>query len=234
MSLQNVMASFREVGVYPTNRDRVLSKLSIQSTDSQRLQEHPSIPMPFVPFCTPRAQPVQTPQPSLPTPECTPTHTQGRAEIPVMPTNNEASVLHMANPVPSSLPCQFTPAEVQRFQRRLEEGYDLPDERYSQWLSTLPSMYRPSGSILDKILRPPTPPVQRKVGNYARGARVLTSEQCRQELLEKEQEKKKAAEAKEEKRKRAEEAKEQKRQKAKERRQRKKDRRQKRRQRKVY
>ena len=77
-------------------------------------------------------------------------------------------------------------------------------------------MYRPPGSILDKILHPPTPPVQRKVGNYARGARVLTSEQCRQELLEMEQGKKKAAEAKEEKRKRAEEAKEQKRQKAEE------------------
>ena len=53
MSLQNVMASFREVGVYHTSRDRVLSKLSIQFTDSQPLKEHPSIPMPFVPFCTP-------------------------------------------------------------------------------------------------------------------------------------------------------------------------------------
>ena len=112
MSLHIVMAIFWEVGVYPTNRDSVLSKLPIQSTDSQQLHEHPSIPMPFVAFCTPQAQPVQTPQPSLPTPECPQIHTQGRAEIPVTPTNIEASVLHMATPVPSSLPCQFTPAEV--------------------------------------------------------------------------------------------------------------------------
>ena len=78
----------------------------------------------------------------------------------------------------------------------------MPDARYSQWLSTLPSTYKQLDSILDKILRPPTPPPQGKVGRYARGARVLTSEQCRQELFQKEQEKMKAAEEKEEKRKR--------------------------------
>ena len=135
--LANVMASFWEVSVYPTNRDHVLSKLPIQSNNSQRLQEHPSIPMSYVPFCTPRAQPVQTPQPSLPTPECTPTHTLGRAEFPVTPTNNEASVLHMATQYHHLSLANFAPPEVQRFQRRLEEGFDLPDERYSQWLSTL-------------------------------------------------------------------------------------------------
>ena len=143
------------------------------------------------------------------TPQCTPLHSQqGR----ITPDGNDISVLLVASPPP--LP--FTEAEVQKFQKRLEEGYDVPDARYSQWLSTLPSTYRQPDSILDKILRPPTPPPQRKVGQYARGARVLTSEQCRQELFQKEQEKKKAAEEKEEKRKRAAELREEKRKKAEE------------------
>ena len=122
MSMQNVMASFREVGVYPTNRERVLSKLSTASTDIQPSQEHTSTVTPFVPFCTPRAQPVKITQPSvLTTPERTPLHTHGRVETMVTPPRNDISVLHTASPVPSlSLP--FTTAEVQRFQKRLRRG----------------------------------------------------------------------------------------------------------------
>ena len=207
--MQNITASFREVGVYPTNRDHVISKLS---ADAQPSQERPSTTIPYVPFCTPRSQPVEVPSVPKTPAECTPLHSQqGRAEM-ITPEENDTSVLLMASPVP--LP--FTESEVQRFQKRLEEGYDVPDARYSQWLSTLPSKYRPPSSILDKILRPPTPPAQRKVGDYSRGAHVLTSEQCRQALFEKEQEKKKAAEEKEQKRRRAAELKEEKRKKAEE------------------
>ena len=174
--MQNVIASFREVGVYPTNRDRAISKFF---ADTQSPQEHPSTTIPYVPFCTPRSQPVEV----VPkTPQCTPLHSQqGR----ITPNENDTSVLLVTSPPP--LP--FTKAKVQKFQKRLEEGYDMPDARYSQWLSTLTATYRQSDSILDKIVRPPISPTQKKLGEYARGARVLTSEQCRQELFQKEQEK---------------------------------------------
>ena len=233
MSMQNVIASFREVGVYPTNRDKVLGKLPAALTNDVQSQESSSIPVPYVPFCTPRVQSSQhcvqkTPQPSaLNTPQPLPLPTQDRT--------GTASMMLRKTPVTSSLPLSFTSTEKRQFQVRLEEGYDLPDPRYSQWLSTLPSTTcqadtqksncRPPKSILQRILQPLTPPAQRKIGKYARGARVLTSEQCRQELFdreqkklkiaeEKEQKRKKAAETKEQKRKRAEEVKEQKRKKA--------------------
>ena len=82
--MQNVIASFREVGVYPTNRDRAISKFF---ADTQSPQEHPSTTIPYVPFCTPRSQPVEV----VPkTPQCTPLHSQqGR----ITPNENDTSVL---------------------------------------------------------------------------------------------------------------------------------------------
>ena len=73
---------------------------------------------------------------------------------------------------------------------------------------------KPPKSILQRILQPLPPPAQRKIGKYTRGAQVLTSVQCRQELFDKEQKKLKIAEEKEQKRKKAEETQEQKRKRA--------------------
>ena len=42
----------------------------------------------------------------------------------------------------STAPVYFTAEEIARYQVRLEEGYDLPDQRYEQWVQ----MYHP-GSI---------------------------------------------------------------------------------------
>lgn len=65
------MASSREAGVYPTNRDYMLSKLSTALINTQQSQDHPSISVLFMPFCTPWEQPVEIPQPSASrTPEC--------------------------------------------------------------------------------------------------------------------------------------------------------------------
>ena len=185
MGMRNIIASFRAVGVYPISRDVVLSQLPGGLIDSQC---HPSGSVPFVPFCTPR-------QPQLPE-DCIPPHAPPQHSSPSI----QLQVDHQAHHTPvSSLPSglAFSSLEVRRYRIRLEEGYDLPDSRYSQWLSTLSehnsnaveppvtsekTVYVPThSSTLEKILHVPTPPAQRKTTKYAKGARVITSEECIQQ-----------------------------------------------------
>ena len=107
----------------------------------------------------------------------------------------------------------FSSAEVRRYRVRLEEGYDLHDNTYAQWLSTLPTLHCNSAtedhgsssksgfapnqlSTLEKILHVPTPPAQRKSTKYAKSDRVLTSEECMREAKEKEERKKQKEEDK--------------------------------------
>ena len=56
MCMRNIIASFREVGVYPVNRNKVLAQLAGVSSNSDTPQHCPSISLPFVPFCNPRQQ----------------------------------------------------------------------------------------------------------------------------------------------------------------------------------
>ena len=86
---------------------------------------------------------------------------------------------------------------------QLEEGYDLHDSRYAQWLSTLPTVHCNSAtenyggssnsgyalkqqSTLKKFLHVPTPPAQRKSTKYVNGG----CEECLHEAQEKEESKK--------------------------------------------
>ena len=128
----------------------------------------------------------------------------------------------------------FSSAEVRRYRVRLE-GYDLHDNRYAQWLSTLPTLHCNSAtedhgsssksgfapkqlSTLEKILHVSTPPAQRKSTKYAKSDRVLASEECMREAQEKEERKKQKEEDKrkkaEERQRKAEERKKKKRKKA--------------------
>lgn len=208
MSLANIIGSFKQAGIYPPNRQAVLSQLPSSSKEDSASQHHPPAPLPFVPFCTPCHS--SSPRHELPTIAAVQPSTQLST-----PTTGTTSSMGTALPThtPSLLPSNstFTTAEVRRYKRRLAEGYDLPDPRYSQWVSTLPPRstssstvqpreysndgYRPVSS-LDRILRPPTPPAEKKSGTYTKGARVLTSEECIQEALEKQEKKKKKEEEK--------------------------------------
>ena len=48
----------------------------------------------------------------------------------------------------------FSPNEIARFQVRFEEGYDIPDQRYEQWLQ----MYHPQDSLPPDLCTPPVEP----------------------------------------------------------------------------
>ena len=217
MSMGNIIASFRAAGIYPLNRKAVLSQLPGTSEDIDAPQPHLPVSLRIVPFFTPQqSSHSMSPQYSdLSTSHCM------QHSIQSSPSLSNAQSMGTAGHTPSSLQpsnSTFTTVEVRRYRTRLAEGYDLPDPRYAQWVSTLPSTsehsssadphkysskdcYRPQSS-LEKILRLPTPPAQKKRGKYIKGARILTSEECMQEALEKQEKKKKKEE---EKQKRAEE-----------------------------
>ena len=205
--MRNIIASFRATGIYPPARNVVLSQIPGKSNDSQ---PHQSVPL--VPFCTPRR--FQTPSSEdsallLRTPQCSSPFSTLQMELPTH--NTEVSSLQFGP--------TFSSAEVRRYRVRLEEGYDLHDSRYAQWLSTLPTLHCNSAtedhgsssksgfapkqlSTLEKILHVPTPPEQRKSTKYVKSGRVLTSEECMREAQEKEEQKK---QKEEDKRKKAEE-----------------------------
>ena len=129
MAMRNVIASFRATGIYPPARDLVLSQIPGKSNDSQ---PHQSVP--FVPFCTPRR--FQTPSSEdsallLGPPQCSSPFNTLQMELSTH--NTEVSSLQFGP--------TFSSAEVRRYRIRLEEGYDLHDNRYAQWLSTLPTFH---------------------------------------------------------------------------------------------
>ena len=105
----------------------------------------------------------------------------------------------------------FTHNEIVRFSRRKAEGYDIKtDPRYNYWLSlqggataSAPSSPAPvlqpsSHSVVSKLIA--AMPPERVIPKFTAksSARVLTSEECRKEINEKEKKKTEALKRKEE------------------------------------
>ena len=162
MTISNVMASFRSVGVYPVDKQVVLSQLSHESSSSPSRD----ITIPYVPFCTPRKSAGGT-------------HTPRSTE----------SLDHIT----------FTSSEIECFQARMSESNDT---QYALWKETFYPRANapPRDGVLEVILKRPTPPAHHKVQSHSTCGRVLTSQQCIQEMAEKEEKKKRIEEEKEEKR----------------------------------
>ena len=102
----------------------------------------------------------------------------------------------------------FTHNEIVRFFRRKAEGYDIKtDPRYNYWLSlqdgataSAPSFPAPvvqpsSHSVVSKLIA--AMPHERVIPKFTAksSARVLTSEECRKEINEKEKKKNRSLEA---------------------------------------
>ena len=109
------------------------------------------------------------------------------------PSRNDTSL-----PIPASTDTAqaitFSPGEVEGFQALLKES---KDSRYALWLETFyPTDPKPRG-VLATILQRPTPPARRKAHENSQGARVLTSEECIQQMVAKEERKKEVQEEKE-------------------------------------
>ena len=119
--------------------------------------------------------------------------------VPFYTPQRDISVIPLATALPPHT--LFSRAEMEYFQSRLKASTKA---RYALWLHT----FHPEanghasaqGGVLDTILRRPTPPAQRKPPQTHRGAHVLTSEHCIQELQDKEERKRTKQDEKERKR----------------------------------
>ena len=83
----------------------------------------------------------------------------------------------------------FTEEEERLYKRRLEEGYNIPDTKYREWLKVKGICAGRSISprvleVLHDIGNVPTPP--NKPASSTQLARVLTSQDCRKRIEEKE------------------------------------------------
>ena len=105
-----------------------------------------------------------------------------------------------------SLNQPFSHEEIMRFSRRKEEGFDIQtDLRYNLWLSlqdgataSAPVLQLPTRSVVSKVIAAiPTDKVTPKL-TLKSSARVLTAEECRKAINEKERKKAEVLREKEE------------------------------------
>ena len=108
MTPANAVAGFRKAGVYPFNRN----KITVPTTTASKSKTATKSPAKDA-----KANSVTTAR--LPTPPLTVTS----ASLPTPPP-----------PPPPPRTVVFTEEQVAMFELRLEEGYDLPDPEYLQWL----------------------------------------------------------------------------------------------------
>ena len=239
MTPATIISGFRAAGVYPFSRRLIhISGAEVVATPTAKLAQKEGIN--YLPFYTPRRQHFHSPFPSPPT---SPTfnHLTSSSTVNVSGSSVLLLVLlsysffpQVVEETVTEKDVQFTEEEHHRFQKRYEEAYDLPDERYSLWLkyykysthmsshmessvisspSSAPSVHplvlsrdKENDPLWSEFLLVPSPAKNAHPGK----ARVLTSAAFLQELSEKEQKKKEAAEAKESRKREREEKKAQK------------------------
>ena len=130
---------------------------------------------------------------------CNPPSPKATPFVPFCTPGRDGSAFPVATESPPHTP--FSRAEMEYFQSRLKVSTNA---RYALWLQTFHpkanGQASAQGGILDTILRRPTPPAQHKPSEIHRGAHVLTSEHCMQELHDKEERKRVQQEEKERKR----------------------------------
>jgi hypothetical protein len=176
MSMQNIISSFKAVGVYPLDRSKALDQLHPSTAEPQATS------LSFVPFLTPSKRVKKSQQDALPTVTLDPLQKEDET------LGRTCKHAHPVTPVPVES-FVFTEEEERLYKRRLEEGYDIPDTKYREWLKVKGICAGRSISprvleVLHDIGNVPTPP--NKPASSTQLARVLTSQDCRKRIEEKE------------------------------------------------
>lgn len=120
MSLQHVISSFKAVGMHPLDSTEALYQLKLSSEEDPT---KPEASLPFVPFLIPsrRAKAQWRPPTDTTVTKYAASHSHQDKDSPVSePLDTER---------PSTI---FSAAEEKLFQRRLEEGHDIPDAKYNE------------------------------------------------------------------------------------------------------
>jgi hypothetical protein len=196
MTPENIMAGFRVTGVYPTDRYKVLP---ISSPKPSTLCERTGLK--FIPLFTPLHS--RTPRTSFaPSPSLISDESMADNTLESFPSPIADS------PSSQDLQCPFSDHEIMLFSKRKEEGYDIKtDQRYNTWLSLQataeePVLPKPSSSschsVLSKVLATIPPVTKKPTFTPKSTARIITSEECRHEINEKERKKAEALKEKEE------------------------------------
>ena len=169
----NIIAGFNVTGVFPVDRFKILPKTP---TKAPSICERTGLK--FIPLFTPihRRSVCLQPSPSL---------------SPLF--INEISYNEEDEPL-------FPDEEVMLYTKRMQEGYDITtDERYNNWLSQQackPLVNKPN-TVLTKVLAK-IPPVKTNPTFHPKTtARVLTSEECRKQINEKDRKRAEALRLKE-------------------------------------
>ena len=148
--------------IYPLSRRLIhVSGVEVVATPTPKLAQKEGIN--YLPFYTPRRQRFHSPFPSPPT---SPTfnHLTSSSTVNVSGSSVLLLVLLSYSFFPQVVEetvaeedVQFTEEEHHRFQRRYEEAYDLPDERYSLWLKYYKcSTHMSSHMVLSSPSSPPS------------------------------------------------------------------------------
>jgi hypothetical protein len=175
MSQTNIVAGFRVTGVYPVDRYKILTKRKSQpSTICQKTG------LKFIPLITPiRRKSKFSPVISSSTSLCSDSDSTSDQQ-------------------------PFTNEEIELFTRRKEEGYDiLTDSTYNLWksLQDKEEIINPPqpNTALNKVLGAQPPPTIKNPSFLSKTTScVVTSEECRQNIMEKEKKKIEALKLKEE------------------------------------
>ena len=81
---------------------------------------------------SPRRRIFESPSPSPPLSDGSMMYSDSRSSTSASPAFS--TPVHLTSPPFLPLPCSFSEEEVQKFETRLEEGFDIPDKRYAMWL----------------------------------------------------------------------------------------------------
>ena len=184
----NIIAGFRATGIYPLNRDAIKLPPTVDDI-STKLNA-----ISFLPLFSPSRDHVSDKS----------DHSSGPARCETLSGSQPSLSFEAVS--------EFTDEEVRLFEKRFENGYDLPDPKYQQWLEKFHGRQVEEDSTLDAdandtyitpselqkesgisaFLTLPVSLQKKEVRerNFIRGARVLTSEESLK-MLEEQEEKKK-------------------------------------------
>ena len=81
---------------------------------------------------SPRRRIFESPSPSPPLSDGSMMYSDSRSSTSASPAFS--TPVHLTSPPFLPLPRNFSEEEVQKFETRLEEGFDIPDKRYAMWL----------------------------------------------------------------------------------------------------
>ena len=213
MTMKNIIGGFKTTGIYPFNPDELMPEKPSSPYSPSSLCERTGLK--YIPLFSPamsryrRAYRSQPESPDLPpTPELPPSNSPISDSPPphLLPIDSQLSHL------PPPLPINFSREECICFQRRKDEGYDLPgDKRYQLWLkqhirhstplteelSCESSIHLPRASAMSTLLSEKTREIKLPKMNQNTSARVLTSAQNLRLLEEKKKKKEEDLKAKE-------------------------------------